>query len=74
MTKKEFYDLLDKWTQTPEYKEYEDLCLDCDTLSKQLKNGKQVFIAFAKAMDNEYGKQLVNESKFLELIESGANY
>lgn len=34
MTKKEFYDLLDKWTQTPEYKEYEDLCLDCDTLSK----------------------------------------
>lgn len=34
MTKQEFYDLLDKWTRTPEYKEYEELCFDCDTLSK----------------------------------------
>lgn len=74
MTKQEFYDLLDKWTRTPEYKEYEELCFDCDTLSKQLKNEKQIFIAFAKAIDNEYGKQLANEPKFLELIRNGANY
>ena len=68
MTNIEFDMLLDKWTATPEYQEYEKLCFECDTLQKQWENKEKVFAAFARAISNEYGIQLANEPKFMELI------
>ena len=71
MNKHEFYQLLDKWTETPEYKEYEAICFESDTLQKQLANGEKIIRLFNEAINNEYGKQIVNEPMFLELFYRG---
>lgn len=71
MTKQEFYDLLDKWTSSPEYREYEKLCFSCNSLSKQVEHEYEVIQAFNKAINNEYGKQLADEPMFLELLTKG---
>lgn len=71
MTKQKFYNLLDKWTETPEYKEYEEICFESDTTQKQSINAKRIIKLFNKVIDNEYGRQLVNEPMFLDLIING---
>lgn len=68
-----FEDLLDKWMESPEYQAYEELCFSSDTLLKQVKHGEEIIELFNKAINNEYGRQLANDTRFLKLI-SGEDY
>ncbi len=72
MEKKEFYILLDKWTETPEFKRYEEIAEEANKIQEQLNEKEREMIAtFAMAIGNDIGKQISAEPEFIKMFSMG---